>query len=74
MIGLDNMKTIIVNHKMYEIQNDIYCSGCMFYDRKNNPHCKQKHGIQCVDGEFIYIRQIKFFERIKLWLKKKMNK
>jgi len=68
------MKTIIVNHKMYEIQEDIYCTNCMFYDRKSKPYCKQRHSIECVNGRFVYIREIKFFERIKLWFKKKINK
>lgn len=70
------MKTIIINHKMYEIQNDIYCANCMFYDKNSKPRCKHSttHDISCITGEFVYIRRIKFFERIKLWFKKKVNK
>lgn len=69
------MKTIVVNHKMYEIQDDSCCTNCMFYDEKNTPHCKDNtSSINCAVEGFIYIRRIKFFERIKLWFKKKMNK
>lgn len=68
------MKTIVVNHKMYEIQDDIYCINCMFYDKNSKPQCKMRHSIHCINGGFIYIREIKFFERIKLWLKKKIKK
>lgn len=67
------MKTVIINHKMYEIQNVINCTNCIFYDKKNKPHCKQTVDV-CINGGFIYVREIKFFERIKIWFKKKINK
>lgn len=66
-----NMKTVVVNHKMYEIQEDIYCINCMFYNT-NSRSCKLRPlTIDCITERFIYVREIKFFERIKLWLKKK---
>ncbi len=70
------MDTIVINHKMYEIQKSTICTNCMFYDKNNTPHCKDKMltDMSCVFNEFIYIRRIYFFERIKLWFKKKIKK
>lgn len=74
------MDTIVVNHKMYEIQKSSKCDNCMFYDKNRKPRFTSRctheaaNNFDCVFGEFIYIRRIKFFERIKLWFKKKIKK
>lgn len=69
------MKTIVINHKMYEIKPSLICTDCMFYNNETyNQTCNEKQGDECYNKGFIFIREIKLKERIKLWLKKKMNK
>lgn len=71
------MDTIVVNDKMYEIYKHKSCNGCIFYRKKNDKSIcidNDKIGSECVDEDFVYIREIKFFERIKIWLKKKIKK
>ena len=71
------METIVINNKMYEIEKSNRCDNCMFYDKNHRPRftsrCTHKavNSFDCIFEEFIYVRQIKFFERIKLWLKKR---
>lgn len=70
------MDTIIINDKMYKIRKGKTCVNCIFYRENGKSICigNDKIGSECVDEDFVYVREIKFFKRIKLWFKKKMNK
>lgn len=69
------MDTIVINNKMYEIRHTktYKCTGCLFHTKERN--CKAKGiGLNCLLDSFIFVRRIYFFERIKIWFKKKINK
>ena len=68
------METIVINHKMYEIKPSLMCTNCMFHNNEtNNITCNEKHWKECYIKGFIFIREIKLKERIKLWFKKKIK-
>ena len=72
------MDTIKVNGKIFIIdKGDDWnnCNKCIFNHKNNNNN--KKYPYYCIKTpctKFIVIREVKFFERIKLWFKKKMNK
>ena len=68
------METIVINNKRFVIKkcND-YCNKCLFYHGNNYPN-SSNHCLKTRCADFIVIREVNVIDRIRLWLKNKINK